>query len=501
MKCKYCDQELVEGKRFCPSCGKENLPEEEMSVQEAPAEEIAEQENAPEVEAAQQEAPAESTGIKEGAKMTPGKLALTVAGVVALLALLIALIVSGAKDVKPTSGDGTGESLSAEATDAVEETAEPTHPADGNPNDATCKGTYTVSDEEVIAHGDTVVATMGDKVLTNAELQVYYWMEVMNFLSSYGSYASYFGLDVTQPLDTQVSEDGTENPPTWQQYFLACALDTWASHQALTLEAEEVDHVMNEDFAAYLAAVPEDLESNAVAMGLTDGLELVQLNVGMGADVDDYLKFMELYYKGYSYFNELYDQIQPTAEEVEAYFAENEASYQEMGITKDSGEQMSVRHILVMVEGGTSDEEGNITYSDEEWETCRAEAQAILDEWLAGEATEDTFAELAGIYSEDGGSSSNGGLYEGLTADTSFVENFKNWYLEEGRQVGDYGLVQTEYGYHVMYFSGTEPVWSATAEADLLNERANAILPDCVARNPFTIDYSAIKLGYVALGT
>ena len=23
MKCKYCDSELVEGKRFCPNCGRE----------------------------------------------------------------------------------------------------------------------------------------------------------------------------------------------------------------------------------------------------------------------------------------------------------------------------------------------------------------------------------------------------------------------------------------------------------------------------------------------
>lgn len=496
MKCKYCDQELVEGKRFCPSCGKENLMEEETPVEAAPAEEIQQQETVVETEET-----VETAEIKEGVKMTPGKLALTIVGAVAVLALLIALIVNGTgSKLSHTNGDTGVDAPVVEVPEAIDEIPEPTIPADGNPNDATCKGSYTVSDEEVIAHADTIVATMGDEVLTNAELQVYYWMEVMNFLSNYGSYASYFGLDMTQPLDTQVSEDGSENPPTWQQYFLACALDTWASHQALTTEAKEVGHVMGEDFAGYLASVSDDLEANAVAAGLENGLELVQLNVGMGADVDDYLKFMELYYNGYSYFNELYEQLQFTTEDIEAYFAENEEYYLEMGISKDSGEQMSVRHILVMVQGGTADEAGNVTYTDEEWETCRAAAQEILDLWLEGDATEETFAELAALYSEDGGSSSNGGLYEGLTAETNFVENFKNWYLEEGRKAGDYGLVQTEYGYHVMFFSGTEPVWFATAEADLLNERANAILPDCVARHPFTIDYSAIKLGFVELG-
>ena len=36
----------------------------------------------------------------------------------------------------------------------------PTVPADGNPNDVTCKGSYTVSDDEILAAKYTVVATM-----------------------------------------------------------------------------------------------------------------------------------------------------------------------------------------------------------------------------------------------------------------------------------------------------------------------------------------------------
>ena len=34
------------------------------------------------------------------------------------------------------------------------------------------------------------------------------------------------------------------------------------------------------------------------------------------------------------------------------------------------------------------------------------------------------------------------------------MENFKNWYLDESRQPGDTGIVQSEYGYHIMYFVG-----------------------------------------------
>lgn len=39
-------------------------------------------------------------------------------------------------------------------------------------------------------------------------------------------------------------------------------------------------------------------------------------------------------------------------------------------------------------------------------------AQDILDEWKAGDATEDSFAALANEYSQDPGSNTTGGLNE-----------------------------------------------------------------------------------------
>ena len=52
--------------------------------------------------------------------------------------------------------------VTTEATEATEETVPPTIPADGNPGDATCKGSYTGTD-----NGDAVVAVSGAAELTN----------------------------------------------------------------------------------------------------------------------------------------------------------------------------------------------------------------------------------------------------------------------------------------------------------------------------------------------
>ena len=54
------------------------------------------------------------------------------------------------------------------------ETVPATIPTDGNPDDETAKGSYTASDAEVIAAKDVVVARVGEKTLTNSQLQILY---------------------------------------------------------------------------------------------------------------------------------------------------------------------------------------------------------------------------------------------------------------------------------------------------------------------------------------
>ncbi len=112
----------------------------------------------------------------------------------------------------------------------------------------------------------------------------------------------------------------------------------------------------------------------------------------------------------------------------------------------------NVRHILVQFEGGTTDSTtGETTYTDEEKAAAKSEAQALLEEYLAGEMTEDAFAEMANEHSDDTGSNTVGGLYEDVYPG-QMVTNFNDWCFAEDRQTGDTGLVETDYGYHVMYY-------------------------------------------------
>ena len=113
----------------------------------------------------------------------------------------------------------------------------------------------------------------------------------------------------------------------------------------------------------------------------------------------------------------------------------------------------NARHILVSFEGGTADENGMTVYSEEEKAAAKAAAEEILNQWKSGEATEDSFAALATEKTTDTGSAANGGLYENIYP-KQMVEPFEAWCYDAARVPGDTGIVETEYGYHVMYFVG-----------------------------------------------
>lgn len=500
MNCKFCQAELEEGNTLCPVCGKDNGVEQTASAEDATvADEMVVQVLGEETaEATAQEFPVKPEN-KAGAKLTPGKLALIVVAVIAVVAVLVALVwssMNGNNETLNNNATGTSDvtDTATGGSDATVETTEATIPANGNPNDVTCKGTYTVTDEEVIAAKDTVVATVEDKTLTNSQLQVYYWMQVYDFMSNYGSYASIYGIDFTSPLDTQVCSLGEG---TWQQYFLQNALDTWHMYQAVCVEAELQNHEMNEEFVEQLASLETTLTETAQSNGFETVEDMIKSDLGPGSTFEAYQNYMQVYYESYSYYNAIYESMVPTDTEIEKYYDDNAESFQSQGVEKNDSVLVDVRHILFQPEGGTTGEDGTTTYSDEEWAACEQAAQAVLDAWLAGDMTEDSFAELANEHSEDPGSNTNGGLYQ-YVGEGEMVTEFNDWCFDSTRQVGDYGLVKTTYGYHVMYFSGSMPTWYVYARESALSQMVSEQVKQIMEDHAMEVAYSDIALGFVS---
>lgn len=424
---------------------------------------------------------------------------------------------------------------------------------------------------------NTVALTVGDHQLSNAELNYFYIDTVNNFYSQYSSYAAMFGLDLTKPLNEQISNE--ETGATWADDFLDSAKSTAQATYALTDAAEAAGFTMPEATQAQLDLTFNNISAYAKLYGYEDAEGYLKAMYGNGATLEGYKKYATMtsladayntaygenltytdadlraaeegkyvnyssftynsYYLSTSKFleggttddegtitysdeekaasvqaaeeaaNSLIGEEITTLEELDAAIAalpinaETTASstaYEDTLYTKvntvvrdwvadDSRAEgdmtvipanstdaegnetvngyyvvyfvssndnefalKNVRHILVSFEGGTTDENGSTTYSDEEKAAAKTAAEELLAQWKSGEATEDSFAALANEESSDG-DGTTGGLYEDIYPG-QMVANFESWCYDDSRKAGDTGIVETEYGYHVMYFVG-----------------------------------------------
>ena len=113
-----------------------------------------------------------------------------------------------------------------------------------------------------------------------------------------------------------------------------------------------------------------------------------------------------------------------------------------------------VRHILVKFDEKKDADGKAVALTSEEKEKYRDEAQKILDEFKKNPTVEN-FAELTKKYTDDvdsEGKPNNDGLYENVADNGQYVEAFTKWAVDSSRKPGDTGIVETEYGYHVMYY-------------------------------------------------
>lgn len=469
MDCKKCGQPLDEGQTLCPSCGEDNK-------------------------------------VKKPRKKLSKKAKISIIAISVVVALLLSVVGVGLYLINPWQ------------TEIGQRKA------------------YVTSEYWSNAARDTVVATMGEYELTNSRLQVFYWIQIVNminrYIEQYGSYASYYiPFNWEASLSDQIYNE--KDGMTWEQYFLGAAINSWHNYQALADAAQKAGFQLSKEDREYLAGLRGAVEKQAKEEKFESVDALLQANLGTTVTYADYYYYEELYRISDSYYNELVSKLAFTDGEMEEYFKENEEALKQYGVTKDSGNlvdfrnilikpvpiqdddgndilddicweeckykaeaimegikyteltedlfaslaeikstdkysadkgglyqyigkndlaMVDVRHILVMPKGGTKDDSGNITYSEAEWEACRIAAQALLDQYLAGEQTEKAFGELANAHSEDqNGKVTNGGLYADVELG-DMVQPFEDWIFDSARTPGETGLVKTPYGYHVMYF-------------------------------------------------
>lgn len=147
----------------------------------------------------------------------------------------------------------------------------------------------------------------------------------------------------------------------------------------------------------------------------------------------------------------------------------------------DTAVPADVRHILVQFDEEAKDVEADKAAKKKEAETLLASINAA-DDKLA------KFLEVCESDSDDTASVPDGGLIEFLTRG-QYVKAFESWSLDPARKAGDIDIIETEYGYHIMYFvkKYDYPIWKYTISDTLANEELNTMLDDTLLTDEYKV--------------
>ncbi len=124
---------------------------------------------------------------------------------------------------------------------------------------------------------------------------------------------------------------------------------------------------------------------------------------------------------------------------------------------------------------------------------AKDKAESLLAQWKAGDATAETFGLLAEEYTEDDGSKETGGLYENVSKG-EMIEEFDSWLFDETRKEGDTEIIETDYGYHIMYYAGAgQDSWLASAKSALINKNTSELCSQYIETWPITAYQARIR--------
>ena len=457
MECKFCGAPLEEGQDTCPFCGRgvNEVPETPARSEES----VSEQE---EIRASGEEAlPEEPKKKKHGWVWAVA--AVAVAAVLAVGAFWyfgkkpVQSDETAFSEVRITSGTANY-SVSREAmTEDVLNTVV-----------ATCKGS-----------GIGAMLGKADNKLDNRLLSMYYWDGFYQFYNQYYYYMYMMGLDETAMESTQYSEE-----QTWQEYFLSMALNGFHYQSAAYQAALAEKMALPAEYQESLDAMKEELATTA---DIEDQMYKIY---GPGVTAKEYLHYVEINYYYNAYLDRIAENVKFTDEDISAYFDSYASEYAEAGIQKIDKNVVNVRHILICPEN---------VEDTASWEAAKKKAEELYGTWKSGAATEDSFAELAAANTEDPGSMETGGLYEDVYPG-QMVDTFDAWCFDDSRKTGDTGIVETSYGYHIMYFvsEGDYIYWRSAAEDDYVSEQVEIEFQKL--RDEYKLDYDLSKIALTLPG-
>ena len=170
-----------------------------------------------------------------------------------------------------------------------------------------------------LATHETYVVINGEKV-NKVEFDYVYNTSKNNYITQYGSYLSYFGLDTSKDLSTQMYSDTL----TWQDYFEQNAVESLKQNRALIAEAKAAGFTY--DTTDEYNTFKETIKTSAAAAGVSDK-EYVRSIYGSYATMGRIEEYVKNDMVMNAYYQKLQEDNAPSDDEIQSYYEENKATY------------------------------------------------------------------------------------------------------------------------------------------------------------------------------
>mgnify|MGYP002763637525 FL=1 len=218
-----------------------------------------------------------------------------------------------------------------------------------------------------LATHETYVVINGEEV-NKVEFDYVYNTSKNNYITQYGSYLSYFGLDTSKDLSTQMYSDTL----TWQDYFEQNAVESLKQNKALMAEAKAAGFTY--DTTDEYNTFKETIKTSAAAAGVSDK-EYVRSIYGSYATMGRIEEYVKNDMVMNAYYQKLQEDNAPSDDEIQSYYEENKATYD------------SVDYRLTTIEADLPTEPTELADPVEE---TAADTTGTTDGTTAADSTQDT---------------------------------------------------------------------------------------------------------------
>lgn len=218
-----------------------------------------------------------------------------------------------------------------------------------------------------LATHETYVVINGEEV-NKVEFDYVYNTSKNNYITQYGSYLSYFGLDTSKDLSTQMYSETL----TWQDYFEQNAVESLKQNKALMAEAKAAGFTY--DTTDEYNTFKETIKTSAAAAGVSDK-EYVRSIYGSYATMGRIEEYVKNDMVMNAYYQKLQEDNAPSDDEVQSYYEENKATYD------------SVDYRLTTIEADLPNEPTELADPVEE---TAADTTGSTDGTAATDSTQDT---------------------------------------------------------------------------------------------------------------